>query len=346
MIYKFNFRLIFSIIVLAVIVFSCKNNIDDAEVKAANLKADSLSVKLNSPELKGVNALLLKDPNNAELYYKRARVYLNLNQLFETVGDALRAIKIDSTRSEYYLLLSDTYFAQNKTKLSKDLLEIIEKKFPENTEALLKLAELYFLVKQYQKGIEYANKALKVNENLAKGYYLKSNIYRESGDTSKAISNLETAIEQDNKFESAFFDLGVIYACRKNPLAFDYYANVLKLNPGNEEVKYARAKLLQDLGKTEEAISEYELIIGKNKNCVNCFYNLGAIYLDVKKDNAKALDNFTKAIALNPQYIEAYFARGYTYAKLKDKVNAKADYNVCLKLQPNYGPAVQGLNEL
>ena len=72
---------------------------------------------------------------------------------------------------------------------------------------------------------------------------------------------METAIEQDNKFEDAFYDLGVIYASRKNPIAFDYYNNVIKLNPTNQTVKYARAKLLQDLGKIDEAISEY-------KNCL------------------------------------------------------------------------------
>ena len=333
-------------VILISVISSCKNKIDTAEIKAANLKADSLSIKLNSPELKGVNALLLKEPNNPDLYYKRASVYLNLQQMHETVGDALRAIKLDSTKAEYYLILGDAYFAQNKTKLAKDVLEIIEKKFPENTEALLKLSELYFLVRQYQKGIDYANKALKVNDNLAKAYYLKANIYRESGDTARAISNLETAAEQDNKFTDAFHDLGVIYAARKNPLALDYYNNVLKINPDDEEVKYARAKLLQDLGKIEEAIAEYENILIKNKNCANCFYNLGAINLEIKKDNKKALEYFTKAIAANPSYPEAYFARGYTYSKLKDKSNAKADYNVCLKLVPNYGPAIQGLNEL
>jgi Tfp pilus assembly protein PilF len=68
--------------------------------------------------------------------------------------------------------------------------------------------------------------------------------------------------------------------------------------------------------------------------------------LDLKKDPKKALEQFTKAIEINPNYIEAYFARGYTYSKLKEKESAKADYNMCLKIQPNYDPAVRGLNEL
>ena len=96
------------------------------------------------------------------------------------------------------------------------------KKFPENTEGLLKLGELYYFVKQYENAFAKINQALKVNENLAKAYYLKGSIYREIGDTGKAISSLETTIEQDNKNYGAFLDLGIIYGAKKNPLAFQY----------------------------------------------------------------------------------------------------------------------------
>ena len=280
------------------------------------------------------------------MYNKRARVYLGLKQLNEAVYDSKRAIRLDSTNAAFYLTLVDVYFIQNSTRLAKELLEITANKFPDNTEALLKLSELYFLVKKYQKGIEFVNKALRVDENLAKAYYIKGSIYRESGDTSKALSSLETAVEQDNKYEDAFYDLGVIYSARKNPIGLDYYNTVLKINPNNENAKYARAKLLQDLGKMDDAVREYEAILHMDKNCENCYYNLGAIYLNVKKDNKKALEAFTKAIEVNPNYVEAYFARGYTYALLKDKESAKADYAMCLKIQPNYEAAIQGLNEL
>ncbi len=340
---KNYFVLFFAIFLIAF--SSCKNN-STQQTEAENKTADSLSAKLNSPELKAVNAELLKDPSNAALYNKRSGIYLSLNQLTEAINDAIRAVKIDSTKAEHYMSLVDAYYTQNNTRLAKETLEIVEKRFPDNVDALLKLSELYFIVKQYQKGIDYVNKALKLNDRSAKAYYLKGSIYRESGDTTRAVSSLETAVEQDAKFENAFIDLGVIYAARKNPLALEYYNNALKINPSNENTVYARAKLLQDIGKIDEAIIEYKSILQKNKNCENCYYNLGAIYLEIKKDNKTALENFNNAIALNPNSAQTYFARGYTYARLKDKESAKADYNMCLKIQPNFESAIQALNEL
>ncbi len=336
---------LFSLAISLAAITSCQTEQDKA-LAADNLKADSLSARLNSPELKAVNAELLKDPGNAGLYNKRALIYLSIKEYEAAANDAMRAMRLDSATALYRLTLIDAYFSANKTRQAKDELELTVKKFPESTEALMKLAELYFLVKQYQKGIDYVNKALKVDANLARAYYIKGSIYRESGDTARAISSLETAVEQDNKYEDAFYDLGLIYAAKRDPLAMEYYNNTLRINPSNQLALYARARLLQDLGKTDQAIAEYQSITGKYKTCDNCYYNLGAIYLEIKHDNKKALDCFTKAIELNPNYLEAYFARGYTYAKLNDKESARADYNMCLKIQPNYEAAVEGLNNL
>ena len=327
--------------------FACQNsNINKEEISSQNKRADSISIQLNSKELKWVNGELVGDPNNPELYNKRAKIYLGLEQLEEALADCKLVLKLDSTVAAYYNTLIDVYFAQNNTRLAKETLLEVEKKFPENTEALLKLGELYYLVKQYQNAITYVNKALKVDESLAKGYYLKGSIYRESGDTSLAVSSLETAIEQDNKFEDAFYDLGIIYAARKNPLALDYYNNTLSLNPENQNALYARARYYQAIGETEKAIIEYKNMVSKVKSCDQCYYNLGAIYFGLKNNPEQAVEYFTKAIEVNPNYLEAYFARAFIYAKLKDKTSAKADYNMCLKLQPDYEDAIRGLNEL
>lgn len=314
--------------------------------KQEQKKADSLSIHLNSPELKAINEQLLKDPSNPELYIKRSQLYIQYKQFEEAIGDAKRAIRIDSTIADYYVTLADVYFAENKTRQTKEILERTVVKFPESTEALMKLSELYFIVKQYKEAIEHINKALKINENIARAYYLKGSIYRESGDTTKAISSLETAIEQDNLFSDAFYDLGIIYAARKNPIAFDYYNNAIRTNSSNLDCYYAKAKLLQDLGKYDEAITEYTALLNKDKNYLQAAYNIGAIQLNIKKDYKKAIDYFTKVIELDDQMADAYFARGYCYALLNEKDNAIKDYKKCLSINPNYTEATVGLRQL
>jgi tetratricopeptide (TPR) repeat protein len=243
-------------------------------------------------------------------------------------------------------LQADIFFAANETRNAKDVLEKIVLKFPTNTDALLKLGELLFFVKQYELAFSKINAALKIDQNISKAYHLKGSIYKEIGDTAKAVSSLETAIEQDSKNFGAFIDLGLIYANRKNPIALEYYDNALLLNAKSVEALYAKAKLLQDVNKINEAMSIYSEIIQIDPNHKNSFYNMGAIELGVKKDLNKASNYFTKAINAEPKYAEAYFARGVCYQELKDKDNAYADYNMCLQLKPNYAPAIESLNSL
>jgi tetratricopeptide (TPR) repeat protein len=324
--------------------FSCKQG--GEEVVEDSHRADSLLKVINSPELAALNKKILETPDDANLYNERAKLYLKFRQLEDAINDSKRSLRMDSTNAAFYLTEADIFFAANETRNAKEVLENVVKKFPENTDGLLKLGELYYFVKQYENAFAQINQALKVNENLAKGYYLKGNIYKEIGDTGKAISSLETAIEQDNKNFGAFLDLGLIYGAKKNALAFEYYNNALNLNPASTEALYAKAKLYQDVGQFKEAIQGYEMVLKNDAAHTFSMYNLGAIEFGINKDPKKAIEHFTKAINADPKYAEAYYARGACYQELKDKSNAVADYNMCLQLKPNYEPAVDGLNSL
>lgn len=338
------FRSLICVFAALSLLSSCKTG-TDSETKT-EAKNDSIIEKINSPELKALNKKILDDPNNASLYNERAQLYIKLKQLDLAIGDAIRALKIDTTKAEFYITFADVNFALNKTRIAKETLEKTVKKFPENTEGLLKLGELFFLVRQYDNALTYINKALKLDENIAKAYYLKGSVFKEMGDTTKAISSMQTAIEQDNRYFDAFLDIGMLYAARNNAMAFEYYNNALRLRPTDNNVLYAKAKLMQDLNRIEDAELLYDKLLKINPNNEQVLYNLGAIALDKKKDAVKAIDYFSKAITVAPNYIEAYFARGVCYELLKDVNNAKADYKMCMQITPNYELAIEALNAL
>jgi tetratricopeptide (TPR) repeat protein len=316
------------------------------QTEAESRTADSLSKVLNAPELKEINSQILAQPASAELYDRRALIYRNLQQFEASVNDSKRAIRLDSLNNKYYMTLVDCYFMQNKTRMARELLEIMEKKFPDDIESRLKLAELFFAVRQYQNAIDYTNKALKIDENTPRAYFLKGNIYRESGDTSRAISSLQTAVEQDNTYADAFHDLGILFGAKRDPLALQYYENALRLRPGNIETLYARAMFLQSTGKYAEAEKEYRDMIARDSLCARCHYNLGAMALDVKNDMKKAVSHFSDAIRADDTYVFAYYWRGYCRARMNDRTGAREDFNRCLQIEPGFRPAIESLGAL
>ena len=64
------------------------------------------------------------------------------------------------------------------------------------------------------------------------------------------------------------------------------------------------------------------------------YYNDGLIAVREKKYD-KALENFNKAIEMNPAYIEAYNKRGMCYYELKKYRNALTDFDRAAQLDPN-----------
>lgn len=293
-----------------------------------------------------LNKRILDEPNNASLYHERAKAYF-ANKLYkEALADMQRAIKVDSTIAEQYVTLADIYLATNKTRGTKEALEKSIALAPDNTTAIMKLAELLFLVKSYDESLKYLNDVLKIDQFNAKAYFMKGMNFLEKGDTSSAISSMQTAVEQDQKYYAAYMQMGWLYAEKKNRLAIDYYDNALKLQPHSIEAYYGKAKFLQDIGDWENAALTYNALLEVDPHYKNAYYNLGAIELLSTKKYEKALGYFDKAINADANYVEAYYARGTCYEALGNKKKALENYSIALQLNPGYEPALTSVTAL
>jgi tetratricopeptide (TPR) repeat protein len=212
---------------------------------------------------------------------------------------------------------------------------------PKNVEAALKLSELYLYIKAYPKCVNYANEALKIDRSNAKAYFLKGFAYKETGDTSKALSSFQTAVEVQPDHYDAYIQLGNIQAARRNLMALQYYNNALRLRPHSTEALYNRGLFLQESGNLDAAIKDYETILKIDPRYEDAHYNLGYIDLVIKKDYTSAISHFSDAIRINDQYVEAYYNRGLAYEFSGNPEAAQKDYHAALKVVPTYKPALK-----
>jgi tetratricopeptide (TPR) repeat protein len=322
------------------VICSCKNGHTNS--------TETITVSGSNPpaELEKINKELASDPNNADLLHARALYYLNTKEYQNSFSDMMKVLIIDSSKVAYYLTLSDIYFYTNKTRNSKRALEKAIELDDKNTEALLKLAELYLYVKQNDKSIEYINKVLKIDQYNAKAYFMKGMNYKDLKDTAKAISSMQTAVEQDQNYYHAYMQLGILTAARKNPLALQYYKNAIRIQPNSIDTWYAIGKFYQDSGDWENAIRTYNELIALDSQNKYARYNLGVIYLiNLKKYNL-AVDHFTEAIQVAPNYTEAYYSRGLSYQAMGNTSLAIPDFQQCLRINPDYTPAQAELKQL
>lgn len=306
---------------------------------------DSTDVKAE-PALAKLNADIKEDPSNAEYYHARAKYYYEKKKIIEGLADMGKAISIDSSKSAYFLTLSDLCFVSNKTSDAKKALETAVRIDPKNTDAIMKLAELHLYVRQHDKSIEYINMALRVDAYIAKAYFIKGMNYKEMKDTVRAISSMQTAVEQDQQYYQAFMQLGLLCASIKDPLAAQYYKNAIRIQPKSYEAWYGMGKYYQDVKDWTNALGTYNSILQIEPASRNVHYNMAVVYMFGLKKNELALEHFNLVIQSDPDFAEGYYARGICYQAMGKKKEAINDLEACMKIDPNNELAKAALKDL
>jgi len=114
--------------------------------------------------------------------------------------------------------------------------------------------------------------------------------------------------------------------------AIQQFTQAISLKPTAESY-YQRANAQLDLGNYQAAVEDYTAALAKDPNYVAAYFNRGLAYLKLNQFKA-AVDDYTKAIENNSQDADAYYQRGLAYHRLKNYPAAIADYTQVIQLNP------------
>ncbi len=118
------------------------------------------------------------------------------------------------------------------------------------------------------------------------------------------------------------------------------------LTPDAEEYFHSGVKA-QQRGQYSEAIQDFTKAIKLKPDYAEAFYSRGRTY-DLQGEHDRAIQDFTKAIELKPDYAEAYHIRGLAYHSQGEHGRAIQDSTKAIELNPDYANIyyVRGLLEL
>lgn len=336
-----RFRFSLSILSLALALVACTSSPKKEETSSEATDTTRLEYRL-----KLMNDRIDADPDDPKLYASRALINNARGVLPAAIRDIQKAIDLDSTQQDYYLLLGDFAFRALQVKESVEAFRKCLALNPNNREANLKFAELNLYLKAYPDALKYANDALALDDRQAKPYFIKGFVYQETKDTARAISSFQTVVELDPGYYDAYIQLGNIFSKRNNPLAAQYYTNALRVRPSSTEALYNRGLFLQNVGKLDLAEKDYHAILTMNPNYPDASFNLGYIQLVLRNDPKSAIPYFTDAIRSNPDYAEAFYNRGMAYRLTGDNESARKDFLKALSIFPSYTMAQERLKEM
>lgn len=296
--------------------------------------------------LEWIQRRMLERPDDPALYAQRAVYFEGVDSSRAAEEDWRRAISLDQGNPEYRIGFGDLLFRRIRLADAEQQFQEAIAMAPGNVMARTKLSELYLAQNRFKEAMTVANDALRLDPQDARIYNLKGWIHRTAGDTDLAISSYQTAVERDPELYDAYISLGLLHAARRDPLALDYYDNAIALRPNSVEALYDKAICAQELEMDSVALQLYEHIKAVEPRYPLAFYNSGYVLLEHQGRRAEARKEFTRAIQLLPDYVDAYYSRGLTYELDNQLDSALTDYKQALKLAPGHTEAARGLERL
>ena len=331
-------RILICLAISFLALFACNRGGDGSKPKNA---ADSARMVLEN-----LNRQIADDDNNPALYQARAQFYLIDRQFDNALKDMNKVISLDPKNPDYFVTLSEIYLLMGQVNEASIALTKALDLDPAGNLALLKLAKLNLIIRNYPKTFEYIHKVLSNSEVNPEAYFIRAIALLESGDTGKAVVDLQKAVDQNQGYYDAYIKLGELFSLRKDAIAADYLKNALAIRPESKEALYLLGMFYQETNQAYKAIETYKRLQKVDNTLRNAPYNAGYVYLVYLKDYPSAISSFTEAIKTDSSYYEAYFNRGYAYELMGSYDHATADYKKALKIEVNYPNAVEGLNRL
>lgn len=226
------------------------------------------------------------EENKAAVYFEMGKNYMALKDYSEAEKNFKQVLQSQDNRLDVMERLYDLYYQQSDYEKA---IPLVKKLIPFDEDYKEDLANLYARTKQYQEALEQLDELDAIWGESEIRNALRSEIYRATGDTKGAISNLEQKIDNNPKNEREYLNLIFLYSDQGNKeKAFTTAKNLLKTNPNSELVHLALYKFYSDSGQYEESMKSMKIVFTSNQ-------------VD-KETKYRVLGDFIQFVNQNPQY--------------------------------------------
>ena len=326
-----------------------KNDYDTVVAKikeALNITGDDVTLYT---KLAGAYSELGKFDEALEVYKKvsemkpnDAFIYISIGSIYESKGDFKNALAAYNKSMELFPDYKYNYLnianAQVQLKEYKSAIESYNRFldiYSQHIEAREGLAGAYLADNQPQKASEEYEAIYNSNPDDFKDFMNYGLALYEGKKYDKASTFLEKAVANDSENLAARAVLAKAYVeTDRDSLALGQYEEIFKQNPNLNELRFDYANLLADMGKTNEAIVQYNKFIAIYPNSSEAYKNLGIVYKKVGNIDL-AIANLEKAVNKNSSDVAIKKDLAQCYHLKKDYKNAIKYYNEILQANPN-----------
>ncbi len=254
---------------------------------------------------------LALDRKDADIWRTLGGLYLTRGKNEEAARHFSEAAKLQPTNSLIAANLAYTYsLLQKKPETTTTFTRALRLNLKQRDPIVYFLYGRYWLEQQqYAQSINWLTKCLTLNPHLAAAYYQRALAYEKSANPKLAEADALAALREDERNKEAHQLLVRIYRTQNKPEQAQKYATEIeKIIAAEGEQQSASRDINQTLRVAEPLLREGKF--------------------------AEAIPHYEQIVKTMPNFYEAYFALGISYAQIGKPIEAEIALKKYLQFQP------------
>ena len=193
----------------------------------------------------------------------------------------------------------------------------------------------YYLNGEYDKAIEYYNKAISHWYKKVSVYHDRGLAKAHKGDYDGAIRDYTRAIELEPNRIEAYINRGNARDKKgDHDGAIADYTKAIAIKPDDALAYYNRGGAYSHKGEFDKAIADYNKAVEIKPDYAYAYVNRGVVKKN-KNDYDGAIKDYTRGIEMDSEDVMAYKNRGIARFNLNDFAGAIKDYTRAIELKPD-----------
>jgi superkiller protein 3 len=232
--------------------------------------------------------------------------------------ESVHAQSVEELMGSGNSLLQNGAFDQAISKFRKVL-----SRDPGNFEAQFNLALAYLSSNRYDNAVTEFRKALAINKASAEGWSNLAVAYDRLGQNENAIEALNQAVRNNPSNFEARMNLASVYVAKeKYSEAIAQYKQIISIDNQVLEAHLNMAKCYIMLNKPADARQELKTVLMINPNDAEAYWELGNLSWKKDANQRDAIQNYNKAISLQPNSQVFYENLALLLEEMKQKEDA------------------------
>jgi tetratricopeptide (TPR) repeat protein len=306
------------------------------------------------------------DATQVDFYYQRALINKILKNYYQVLADCKYILERDPERSSARWLNAVALVKLENYQLALSSLDRHVETFPQDPNGYCYRGICHERLEQLPQALADLDRAISLQANQSVFHHARGRTRQKLGDLPGALADFNLTINCKPR-SAVYDDRAEVHRCLGNHLeALQDCDRAIELNPKFINAYFRRGLIYTELGDLELAVVDYTRTIDLEPQHINahiqrswsyfrqkdyqrakqdcrtvksftksCFWAnyMSGVIASLSGMNHNAIENFSKAIEISPNYVSARYHRGIIYHQLGDIPKAMADFELARSIQ-------------